>query len=860
MPNKRTKYIKLGITVAIILLVGVFVLNKFSKGEGTVPDLAQYQALNDIDQQWSTEKSNSTPDVPGMTFVGENEFLSLFINKETTEVAVVDRKSGKVWYTNPPDRNEDTIATPFEKNTLGSQFYFVFADSNRTTRTFYNNQHSILLEQFEIEEIPNGIRVVYTVGDMSRGIESFPRLISEARYNELFVDNDIISGPDKAYASRRYRLVEGKGVYERLDSGISSKLEIERMLRIFDELGYTAEDLNQDNIENDLPPAELDKPIFIIPLEYRVDGDTLLVTIPGYEIDESKNMRIREIALLPYFGAANQDQNGYIFVPDGSGTLIYLNNGKSSSERYAQRVYGRDQSKEVEARLQVSESARLPVFGMKHGDHAMFAIIEHGDAVSNITADVSGRQNMYNTVFNRFTVRDFEYVEMTGMETVWRISVNQPKPYDSLMTVRYAFLNGSEASYSGMANYYRDYLLEKNQLAAHTEQQADIPFYLDVIGAINKTQYFLGIPYKGAEPITKFKQAVEIVDALKENDIHEINLSYQGWFNKGIKHASPTDIKIDRNLGGKSQFKKLVNQLNDMGIDIYPDVAFKNIYKKGNGFKPARDTARFINRKPVREAEIYYPTGRENWMYDPYYILSPARLPSFVDSFLASYEKLDMDAIYLRDLGDRLNSDHRVARPLNRQQSLVVVQEQLQKISEVASQIMVPEANAYTLPYVTHINDAPLGCSGFIISDECVPFYQMVIHGFIPYSGEPANLANDQDLKLNLLKHIEYGSNVRFTFGYASSSKVKETEFDHLYSIHYMDWLEDAAQMYHQLNEALKPVQSAMMIGHQKHAPGVFETMYSNGISIIVNYNDQPVEVDGVHVNALDYSLKGGNQ
>src|SRR5690606_26750092 len=106
-------------------------------------------------------------------------------------------------------------------------------------------------------------------------------------------------------------------------------------------------------------------------------------------------------------------------------------------------------------------------------------------------------------------------------------------------------------------------------------------------------------------------------------------------------------------------------------------------------------------------------------------ILSAARLPDFVDSFLEDFNRLDVDGINLRDLGSVVNSDHRISRPVNRQQAAIIAEEQLQKIHNDVSHIMVPEANAYALPYVSAINKLPLSCSGFIITDECVPFYQM---------------------------------------------------------------------------------------------------------------------------------------
>ncbi|HLV10749.1 MAG TPA: hypothetical protein VKY40_11095, partial [Halanaerobiales bacterium] len=37
--------------------------------------------------------------------VQENEHLILYMNRETTEIAIQEKSSGEVWYSNPPDRD-----------------------------------------------------------------------------------------------------------------------------------------------------------------------------------------------------------------------------------------------------------------------------------------------------------------------------------------------------------------------------------------------------------------------------------------------------------------------------------------------------------------------------------------------------------------------------------------------------------------------------------------------------------------------------------------------------------------------------------------------------------------------------------
>lgn len=132
--------------------------------------------------------------------------------------------------------------------------------------------------------------------------------------------------------------------------------------------GYSAEDLAQDNAENGIGGGSgTSKPNFVIPLEYRLEEGSLVVKVPVGQVKESGQYQIRSLELLNMFGAADQLTDGYMLVPDGSGSLIRLNNGKVKEEQYVQRVYGPDPNDNSYRRGQVSQNARMPVFGMKAG-------------------------------------------------------------------------------------------------------------------------------------------------------------------------------------------------------------------------------------------------------------------------------------------------------------------------------------------------------------------------------------------------------------------------------------------------------------------------------------------------------------
>ena len=44
------------------------------------------------------------------------------------------------------------------------------------------------------------------------------------------------------------------------------------------------------------------------------------------------------------------------------------------------------------------------------------------------------------------------------------------------------------------------------------EAESDLPFYVDVLGAVDKRKSFLGVPYKGIMAMTTVEQAGEIAD------------------------------------------------------------------------------------------------------------------------------------------------------------------------------------------------------------------------------------------------------------------------------------------------------------------------------------------------------------
>ena len=58
------------------------------------------------------------PAVADMKGVAENGQLRLFVDDQTGAIAVLNKHSGDIWHSNPPDRSGDTLATGVNKDLL----------------------------------------------------------------------------------------------------------------------------------------------------------------------------------------------------------------------------------------------------------------------------------------------------------------------------------------------------------------------------------------------------------------------------------------------------------------------------------------------------------------------------------------------------------------------------------------------------------------------------------------------------------------------------------------------------------------------------------------------------------------------
>ncbi|WDH84640.1 DUF5696 domain-containing protein [Paenibacillus urinalis] len=854
MSSRKWKYT--AVLACALMLVSIFCFIVLSGRLSGINPEAYVSASPDPGAEQFTPLQDSTEGVAGMALAAKNDSLSLYINEDTTVIAVKDHRSGEIWYSNPLEMEEDGIATAFEKESIASQVTVSFRNTLGVLDTYTNYKYSISNGQFELQGIKDGVRIEYTLGDAELGIDALPKFISKQRLQEKVLSK--LDEVTASYVETRYLVQDANPeVVERADTQVERPLVLRKMLAAFEQAGYTPEDLAYDNEENGIggPGGTADKPKFLIPVEYRLEGNALSVTVPLSQLEESEGHQIQTLDLLGYFGAAISGQDGYMLVPDGSGSLIHFDNGKVKEPQYVQPVYGQDPNDNSRTRAQIAEPARLPVFGLKSGDRAFFAVIEEGEGNASIAADISGKQNSFNHVFSRHAVRGDDELELYTGSKVQEIQLLSSEKYNGDIRVKYSFLSGDGASYSGMAQAYQTMLAEQGVLQPLAAQE-DIPFYVDIVGAIDKQQSFLGVPYDATVPMTTFKEAQGIAAELQAQSISNIQMQYLGWFGAGLEHELPVKLNTSE-LGKDRELTALREQLNRTGGELYPDVAFQQVYDNGKGFNSASDAARFITKEAAELSPYDRSLNRMSLLQDEYYLLSPAKLPDVTAQFMEQYRKKDMPSLALRDLGSILHSDYRNNSLIFRNTARAIVEEQIGLLAEEYPNLMISGGNAYALQYAQHLVNIPESSSRFNLTDESVPFYQMVIHGYIDYAGEPVNLTTAANMRQQLLHSLELGSAPHFLWTANTSSELKYTRYDYMYSAQYSNWIEDAVSMYDEVNQVLNPLRTEKMQDRIVHQPGVVEVKYSNGASILINYNSETVVARGVSIPAQDYVIGG---
>lgn len=575
---------------------------------------------------------------------------------------------------------------------------------------------------------------------------------------------------------------------------------------------------------------------------------------PG-EVTESTRS-IVDLSLFPAMNAAYLDEDGYFVIPDGSGAVINFNNGKTASNKYSQKIYGRDYSLSQERAPKKTEQAYLPILGVVKENSALLEVITEGAAYATAKAGVAGQEATgFNTAYFEFAVRANDQYSLGGVNASNLKAYEQTRVPEPRLTVRYYPIAKSGATYVDVAKRYQQYLLDEGLMSKKSD--ANNSLYIDLYGGVVKERSVLGLPLKLETPATTYEQAKIILEELKNRGVDNMVVAYNDFNKAGITDRISNSVDYASSLGGKSAFKALQDYCVTAGITLAPNVDLTEFERSGNGYSRTGASVIGVTKAYATQGEYEIAFGTPHDTRPNWFILTPAYYNKVYGEVVSSYSAEGIGAISVGNGTSLLYGDYSGSanKKTSRQQAVENLKKSYELINNSGIKFAASACNDYALKYVDSMRNIPLYSSGFDITDYDIPFYQIVVHGYIPYTSKARNASASAD-ELFLLSVVT-GTPLHYDFMYESPNTLTDCKYEKLFYTHYEGWLDIAAEEYKFFNENIAGVSGSAITDYKFLSSRVVECTFDNGTVLTADLDNYTLKINGTEVKLPTKSWKG---
>lgn len=814
-----------------------------------------------------------------MTKYYSNGDYSLYCDDPMGIVAYKNEKTGEILFTNPWNMAQETNKADRPRAELMSQIVFTYSKSSKETEV-NSYTDAAFKKQISVKPIKNGLRVEYAIGEPSARVlvpEMIERTAFESKildhveqayndklitfrdftkfkeyFNEMFYTDESLSESKKEGIAKKYPVTREKNIdIYVLDVNTSKKEKswLEEMILTYCP-EYTFEEMDNDYDLVGFEEIATSPAVFKMALEYVLEDLGISVTLAGNGLRYDENVyRVKDFKILPYMGASYKQNEGYSFIPDGSGVLYELDSVTTTFSR----VYGDDYALQEKLSGYHNEVMRMPVFGQVETAYAnkdgqwiskndynalsdeekatctsesrgFFAIIEQGDSLATIKNN--HRANLqYASVIPEFVTRQSD-TSAGG----WGVYAD--RRYTDDYSIRYIMLSDDtraqkagltsyyECSWLGMACAYRQYLDNQDngfERLTADDVSSSIPLYIETFGCMDTVEKVLSMPVTVSVALTSFEDIATMYDYLATNGVTNVNFKMKGYANGGLYADVPYDLDWESAVGGDGGFEDLLEKATEAGFGLYPDFDF--VYTSqadvGGSLTMKKHAARTIdNRYTTRR--VYSATYQSLVSYYQM-VISPAVYNRFYEALEEEYADYQSTGISLGTFGNSLNSDYDEEKITLREEAKEYVIEGLAYFKDKNYDIMLDGGNAYTWSYAKHILNVSIDSSRYISELSAVPFAGVVLHGYKEFAGTPMNM--EGNLSYAMLKAMECGASAYFVLCYAknAASYLKEDEvLSQNYSVRYDIWQKRLVEIYLELNSVLADVQTKLLVNWER--------------------------------------------
>jgi len=575
----------------------------------------------------------------------------------------------------------------------------------------------------------------------------------------------------------------------------------------------------------------------------------IIAEIPDDSWIEAGENLISGLYIFPFLGYTHLgNREGYMFIPDGSGALIYLqNNNRRFSQPFRGEVFGGNAGITLQniptllrgrSVVRDAQNVLMPVFGMVHTDSQMgfLGIIEGGGEFNAvIEAYPNGAVTNYDWITARFVYRQ-SFTQVMGLGG-GALTLLQTERNNFDARIQFEIVAGDEANYAGLAHAYRSHLLETEQI---TPTEEAFRVRMDFLGLEQESGMF----FNRNVVMTTVADIEAIQSQLAHSGVENILGIYRGWQHNGLSVGTMVRrFRTASSLGGNRALTRLLSDLESTPMDLY--LFTDPLRINAAGVSPLRFSAiRQINRQ-IFEETVYQPVvGAFNF-------LQPHQVRNIFEGLRDSYGSNNVAHIMLGGISNQVFS-HRTGNTLNSRNTTADTFQEMARETNEQMSLLLEQPFAYLWAYTDAFIDAPVQGSSYVFTSREVPFLAIVLRGLIPLYSEPINFeANRREFFLQL---VEQGIRPSFYITMESPELLKHTNSSHIFTSEFDAFEDMIVAYYHELREIYELTLGATIERHER-VNDLVTVEYSNGVLIYINFSTEVRFVDGIHLEPLSYQV-----
>lgn len=583
-----------------------------------------------------------------------------------------------------------------------------------------------------------------------------------------------------------------------------------------------------------------------VPVSYTLRGDSMEVAVDPQEIREGTRYLPVAIGLAPSLcSAANAESGSYLFIPTGSGALMYAQERAEGIRQYAGEVYGTDSSRLLTEVTMDEEPIRLPVFGVKDGGHALLGIIEDGAETAVIEAAAGNKRTGYSMVSALFYIRGYDVFPSRSQTLQWQdMKKMSAQRSSNRIAVGYYPLSGTEADYNGMAKTYRQYLLDRGYLKKTAA--ADGYYGVTLFGGVVTASTFLGIPVKSTKAMTDFSQAEQIARGLPSTPV----IRLAGFGDRGVNPGQVAGgYDFPAVFGGNRGWKALKAYCESRNIPLFVDYDVVRYSETGSGFSYTFDAAKTATLRAAEQSPIRTPL-RDYDKSMKYRLLKRGLLDEAVQRLTACVEKNGVTGVGLATLSSVAYSDYSDMKYIAKNGMAGDVVRLMGSIQQTSRMVAASEANAYAAAAADAVFDVPLSNGNYDAFDAAIPFYQMVFCGTKPLYSPAINLSGDADRQIVLA--AAGGTRLGFALIYSFDTSYLETQSGKFYAAVFEDNRDRIAKAVQTYEDFYRRIAGAGIERYDMISAGISKTVFDNGVTLFANHTSKEADSPAGRLGAYE--------